>query len=155
TAVKLPVWSKGLTDNEIVKGSPEYYTFLSELNERGIAAIGVLGEVPECLASAWRNSQKGGTNLANVSVETILASPPEQWRAYAALPMTRYGRFFDAWQVGGDWVESIDASLQGKALDAIRAEFPSLSIYAAPRKELDIDKANTTGTRLERISSAM
>jgi hypothetical protein len=57
----------------------------------------------------------------------LLSSPPEQWRPYLALMLTRYGPYIWAWQVGADrGRHSLDDRRLPAAIAAVRAELQPL-----------------------------
>jgi hypothetical protein len=127
SAIKVPVWSQGLSDDEIVKGNSSFYAYLQRLQLRKTQLVGVLESVPAGLAHAWKNENQNGDHIGPVDLAMILSSPIESWRAHLAMPMTRYGRFFDRWQIGSDFEDGLSSPQLEKAMENLRSEYPTLN----------------------------
>jgi hypothetical protein len=117
--VKVPLWSSDTDDEAIVRGDPRLGALLHALQELGITVVATLEAPP---LSFGKQTGKSRPTLLD-----LLTSPPDQWRPYLALMLTRYGPRIWAWQVGAERGEmTLDDRRLPSAIAAVRAELQPL-----------------------------
>jgi len=117
--VKFPVWRSETTDRTIVAGDPQVDRLMRYLDDRNVDVIATIESPPRALLARLGKPDAGLLQLLN--------SPAEEWRAYLALVLTRYGGQVKAWQVGtDDGPTSGEEALLGAALENLRSELRPL-----------------------------
>lgn len=118
TAVKLPLWHSGLSDEGIVSGDSRLETLIRTLSARGIQVVGSLEGVP---ASLLRKFGHPGHTVLDV-----LAAAPDLWRPYLGFLFARYGQRVGAWQIGTDGSPFSDSQRLAASIIRLRGEFRQL-----------------------------
>ncbi|MFH1419608.1 MAG: NEW3 domain-containing protein [Planctomycetota bacterium] len=119
TSAKVPLWRRDVDDDAVVKGDKKLDRWMSLLRGRGMTVVATLADPPGTLATLCGHPE--------LTLLDVLTSPPNSWRPYLALTLSRHGAHIDAWQIGEDGRGStMNDRRLGQAISNVRAELQPL-----------------------------
>ncbi len=103
-SVKIPVWTKDITDAEIAQGRPGAEDLLKRVLARGLEPIGVIAAPPGGMA--------GRLLPTHGDLVDLFAGRQKAWQPYLALSLTHYADVMRLWQIGMDGDDALAADVR-------------------------------------------
>ncbi len=123
-SAKVPLWRRDVDDDAVIKGDKKLDRWMSLLRGRGMTIVATLADPPGTLATLCGHPE--------LTLLDVLTSPPNLWRPYLALTISRHGAHINAWQVGEDGRRAtMNDRRLGQAISNVRAELQPLIGAAA------------------------
>jgi hypothetical protein len=92
--VKIPVWIRGMTDNEIAQGQVGAEDLLKRVLAGGLEPIGVFVAPPGRIGAGLLSAQP--------SLADVFTADRQVWQPHMALSLTHYADVMRLWQIGQD-----------------------------------------------------
>lgn len=109
--VKIPIWTRRLTGDQIAHGEPGAAELLRRVLAEGLEPVGVFAAAPAGIAANLLPSQR--------TLVDLLAADRQIWQPYMALSLTHYADVVRLWQIGQDG--QTDLALDDRYVDAADA----------------------------------